>query len=55
MLELRIVEVELVEGDLVGVRLSDDTVFLLSAEEILSLDLPRYTLLPSDSLELWMQ
>ncbi|MGI4758762.1 MAG: hypothetical protein ACRYGF_18175 [Janthinobacterium lividum] len=54
MPKLRIVEVELVEGDLIGVRLSDDTVLLLSAEELLSLDTPRYTLLPDDT-GLWVQ
>ena len=45
MQQLWIVEVELVEGGLIGVRLSDDTVLLLSAEEVLSIDAPRYTLL----------
>ncbi|MGI4758573.1 MAG: hypothetical protein ACRYGF_17195 [Janthinobacterium lividum] len=48
MLSPWIVDVELVESDLIGVRLSDNTVLLVSAEEILSLGLPRYTLLSDD-------
>ena len=55
MLEPWIVDVELVEGYLIGVRLSDDTVLLVSAAEILSLGLPRYTLLPDDSSKLRVQ
>lgn len=55
MLKPVIVEVELVEGGLVGVRLSNDMVVLLSADQILSLNPPIYVLLVDDIAEAGMQ
>ena len=46
---LRIVAVELVEGDFIGIILSDDTAVLISMEEITSLGLPTFTILQSET------
>ncbi len=53
--DLQIVEVELVESDLIGIRLSDETAILVSASELLSLGLPRFMLLPDDNTETTLQ
>ena len=51
MQDLRIVDVELVDGAFIGVHLSDNTAILISAAQIFMLDLPRFTILLDESPE----